>query len=77
MGSMARVGVWLDEQVHKLAKEAAQLRGISLAEFVRRAVRSSLPTTGECRWMRFAGMVETFDARSSRTIDAVIYGHKD
>ncbi len=28
------------------------------------------------RWMRYAGLVESGDARSSQTVDEVVYGSK-
>jgi hypothetical protein len=51
--------------------------GISVAEFVRRAVREALPPRGEGPWMKFAGFVETGDPRSSQSIDEIVYGQKD
>jgi len=43
--------------------------GISVAEFIRRAVRDKLPPAAEPPWMRYAGMVESGNPRSSRSID--------
>ena len=40
--------------------------GISVAEFVRRAVREALPSRGDVPWMKFAGFVETGNPRSDR-----------
>ena len=51
--------------------------GISIAEFIRRAVREQLPVRGEGAWMKYAGFVESGDPNSSRTIDEIVYGTKD
>jgi len=51
--------------------------GISIAEFVRRAIRRLLPPGGAPPWMRYAGFVESGDPRSSRSIDEAVYGSKD
>ena len=60
-------------------KEAADKLGISVAEFVRRAIRRELPVPveGQKPWMRYAGFVESGDPRSSDRVDEVIYGAKD
>jgi hypothetical protein len=73
---MIRTQVSLDEQEYLLAKKEAKTLGISVAEFVRRAVRQMLPMSKKPRWMRYAGMVETGDRRSSRAIDDIVYGQK-
>lgn len=74
---MIRTQVSLDKHEYSLAKQAAAALGISVAEFVRRAVRESLPARGQGPWMKFAGLVETGDPRSSRSIDDIVYGQKD
>jgi hypothetical protein len=51
--------------------------GISVAEFVRRAIRDQLPLPTNAPWMRYAGFVETGDPRSSESIDEIVYGTKD
>jgi hypothetical protein len=51
--------------------------GVSVAEFVRRAIREALPSDGQRPWMKFAGLVETGDARSSQSVDEIVYGQKD
>lgn len=48
-----------------------------MTEFVRRAIREALPVNGQATWMKFAGLVETGDAGSSRSIDELIYGQRD
>ena len=75
--NMIRTQVTLDEREYTLAKKEARALGISVAEFVRRAVREMLPPTGDGPWMRYAGFVESGDRRSSQSIDAVVYGTKD
>jgi hypothetical protein len=74
---MIRTQVSLEEHEYSLAKKQAKALGISVAEFVRRAVRESLPARGQGPWMKFAGMVESGDSRSSQSIDEVVYGQKD
>ena len=74
---MIRTQVSLDEHEYELAKAEAKSLGISVAEFVRRAVREALPFRGEGRWMKFAGLVETGNPRSSQSIDEIVYGQKD
>ena len=74
---MIRTQVSLDKHEYALARKEARSLGISVAEFVRRAVRDKLPPVGETPWMRYAGMVESGDPRSSQSIDDVVYGSKD
>ncbi len=74
---MIRTQVSLDKQEYILAKKEAKALGISVAEFVRRAVRDRLPAAGEAPWMRYAGMVESGDPHSSASIDEIVYGAKD
>jgi hypothetical protein len=73
---MIRIQVSLDDREHALAKKEAKSIGISVAEFIRRAVRHKLPASGKQPWMRYAGMVESGDPRSSQSIDEVAYGSK-
>jgi len=74
---MIRTQVSLDKQEYALAKKEARALGISVAELVRRAVRQMLPPPGEAPWMRYAGFVDSGDARSSHSIDDLVYGSKD
>ncbi|MDX2178310.1 MAG: CopG family transcriptional regulator [Bryobacteraceae bacterium] len=74
---MIRTQISLDPVEYDLAKREAAALGISLAEFVRRAVRETLPPKSGGAWMRYAGMVETGDPESSRSIDEIVYGTKD
>jgi len=75
--NMIRTQISLDEREYTLAKTEARSLGISVAEFVRRAVREALPSQGEGPWMKFAGLVETDNRRSSQSIDEIVYGQKD
>lgn len=75
--NMIRTQISLDEHEYSLAKKEAKALGISLAEFVRLAVRDSLPAREGKPWMRFAGLVESGDPRSSLSIDDLVYGQKD
>jgi len=74
---MIRTQVSLDKHEYTLAKKEAKALGISVAEFVRRAVRDKLPARGDAPWMRYAGMVESGDPNSSQSIDDIVYGTKD
>ena len=77
---MLRTQVSLDERDYRLAKKEAAGMGISVAEYVRRAIRNALPPPprrGQPPWMRYAGLVESGDAHSSQSIDEMVYGHKD
>jgi hypothetical protein len=78
--NMLRTQVSLEESDYRLAKKEAAGLGISVAEYVRRAIRQALPASprrSQPRWMRYAGLVESGNAQSSRSIDEVVYGHKD
>lgn len=74
---MIRTQVTLDEREYALAKKEARASGISVAEFVRRAIRRMLPPSGNPPWMRYAGLVESGDQHSSQRIDEIVYGSKD
>ena len=74
---MIRTQVSLDEREYVQAKSEARALGISVAEYVRRAIRETLPVAGAGAWMRYAGLVESGDARSSQSIDEIVYGTKD
>jgi hypothetical protein len=74
---MIRTQVSLDKREYELAKKEARAQGISVAELVRRAVRQALPPTGTGPWMRYAGLVESGDPRSSQSVDEIVYGAKD
>ena len=73
---MIRTQISLDEREYVAAKGAAAQLGISVAEFVRRAIREALPQSAEAPWMKFAGFVETGDAESSQSIDEIVYAQE-
>jgi hypothetical protein len=73
---MIRTQVSLSPAEYDAAKLEAKRLGISLAELLRRSLRSLLPVDESTPWMRYAGMVETGDPKSSQKIDDVVYGHK-
>lgn len=73
---MIRTQISLDEKEYRRAQRHAADLGISLAEFVRRAVREALPPSDK-PWMKFIGMIEGGDPHVSAHIDDVVYGTKD
>ena len=73
---MIRTQISLLEPEYEAAKAEAKRLGISLAELLRRSLRSVIPADESKPWMRYAGMVESGDPDSSRNIDDVIYGQK-
>lgn len=75
--TVIRTQISLTEEEYEAAKAEARRLGISLAELLRRSLRSILPVDASKPWMRYAGMVESGDPESSRHIDDVVYGHKD
>jgi hypothetical protein len=74
---MIRTQISLSEEEYEAAKHEAARLGISLAELLRRSLRSLLPVDESKPWMRYAGMVETGDPDSSRHVDDIVHGHKD
>jgi hypothetical protein len=77
---MLRTQVTLDEQDYELAKKEAAALGISVAEYVRRAIRNALPIPrprNQPAWMRYAGLVESGNPQSSQSIDGIVYGARD
>jgi hypothetical protein len=74
---MLRTQVSLDEHDYRIAKKEAAALGISVAEYVRRAIQTALPLPGTPPWMRYAGLVESGNPLSSQSIDEMIYGNKD
>lgn len=74
---MIRTQVSLDEKDYRLAKKSAKAQGISVAEYVRRAIRQTLSANRDPKpWMKYAGMVSG-DPNSSQTIDDVVYGEQE
>jgi hypothetical protein len=75
--NLIRTQISLEAEEYAAAKAEAKLLGISVAEFVRRALREALRPHGGPPWMRFAGFVDSGNPHSSRTIDEIVYGQKD
>jgi hypothetical protein len=73
---MIRTQISLSEAEYVAAKAEAARLGISLAELLRRSLRSILPADDRKPWMRYAGMVETGETDASQKIDQIIYGQK-
>ena len=74
---MVRTQISLTEEEYEAAKREAQRLGISLAELLRRSLRTMLPADDKKPWMRYAGMIESGDPQASQRIDEVVYGQKD
>ncbi len=74
---MIRTQISLSAEEYEAAKREARRLGISLAELLRRSLRTVLPFDESKPWMRYAGMVESGDPKSSRKIDQVIYGQEE
>ena len=74
---MIRTQISLEQHEYAAVKAEARSLGISVAEFVRRALREALPPVGTGPWMKFAGFVETGNPRSSQSVDEIVYGQKD
>jgi hypothetical protein len=74
---MIRTQVSLSRREYDAAKREARRLGISLAELLRRSLRSLVEVDESRPWMRYAGMVESGDRRSSQSIDDIVYGQKD
>jgi hypothetical protein len=73
---MIRTQISLSQDEYTDAKREARRLGISLAEFLRRSLRSTLPADSSAPWMRYAGMIESGDPNSSQRIDEIVYGQK-
>ncbi|HMO87285.1 MAG TPA: hypothetical protein PKC18_20430 [Lacipirellulaceae bacterium] len=73
---MIRTQVSLSPEEYAAAKAEAARLGISLAELLRRSLRSLLPVDSSAPWMRYAGMIESGDAHSSQRVDEVVYAEK-
>jgi hypothetical protein len=73
---MIRTQISLTKPEYEAAKREAARLGISLAELLRRSLRTMIPVDESRPWMRYAGMVESGDARSSQNLDDVVYGQK-
>jgi hypothetical protein len=73
---MIRTQISLSADEYQAAKSEAKRLGISLAELLRRSLRTALPVDESAPWMRYAGMLESGDPRSSERIDEIVYGQK-
>jgi hypothetical protein len=73
---MIRTQISLTKLEYEAAKREAARLGISLAELLRRSLRTMLPADESKPWMRHAGMVESGDRLSSQHLDDVVYGQK-
>jgi hypothetical protein len=73
---MIRTQVSLDPEDYRAAKEESRRLGVSVAEFVRRAVARSLGERPRTKrpWMRHAGIVSSGDADASSRVNEVVYG---
>ncbi|MGH9256288.1 MAG: CopG family transcriptional regulator [Vicinamibacterales bacterium] len=73
---MIRTQISLDERAYADAKAEASRQGVSLAEFLRRAVATSLAErqASERPWMRHAGAIASGDPQASVSVDQVVYG---
>ena len=74
---MIRTQISLSDHDYRSAKREAARLGISLAELLRRSLRTILPSSDAKPWMRHAGMIATGDRKASQKIDDVVYGQKD
>jgi hypothetical protein len=74
---MIRTQISLDPTEYSLAQKQAQAMGISVAEFVRRAIRDHLALPSHAPWMKYAGFVESRDPRSSESIDEIVSDAKN
>jgi len=72
---MIRTQISLDERAYQDAKREAARDGISLAEFLRRAVAAALSQRPVNRqpWMRHAGTLSSGDRHASLSVDEVVY----
>ena len=72
---MIRTQISLDERTYRGAKAEARRHGVSLAEYLRRALAAALaPAQADQPWMRYAGALASGDPEASRSVDAVVYG---
>jgi hypothetical protein len=74
---MIRTQISLSEIEYDAAKREARRLGISMAELLRRSLRTVLPADPGKPWMKYAGMIETGDSASSQKIDDIVYGAKN
>lgn len=73
---MIRTQISLSRAEYEAAKSEAARLGISLAELLRRSLRTVIPVDESRPWMRYVGMVQSGDRDSSKHVDDVVYGSK-
>lgn len=73
---MIRTQISLSRAEYEAAKSEAARLGISLAELLRRSLRTVIPVDESRPWMRYVGMVESGDRDSGKHVDDVVYGSK-
>lgn len=76
---MIRTQISLTAKDYTEAKAESRRQGISLAEFMRRALVTALAPRRkkewrEKPWLRWAGAFNSGDPKASRTVDEVVYG---
>jgi hypothetical protein len=71
-----RTQISLDEDAYRDAKAEAKRQGVSLAEYLRRAVAAALTSRRSVAkpWMRHAGTLSSGDPGASQSVDDVVYG---
>lgn len=74
---MIRTQISLSSFEYRLIKKEAKRSGLSIAELLRRSIRSILPADAKKPWMQYAGLVASGNPHSSAQIDDIVYGHKD
>ena len=74
---MVRTQISLTNEEYLAAKAEARRLGISLAELLRRSLRTMLPVDEARPWMHYAGSIKSGDASASQSIDELVYGRKD
>jgi hypothetical protein len=65
--------MWVDGGSSSVKKKSAPKGKIDGRGTVGRA----LPASGKAPWMRYAGLVESGNPRSSQTFDEIVYGTKN
>jgi hypothetical protein len=68
-----RIRVTLTRTEHDLARARASAKGVSLAEFMRQAIRAQLPPRSKGAWMQYAGFVESGNPHASQSVDDMVY----
>ena len=67
----------LEESEFELVEARASALGISVDEFIRRAVREMLPAREEGLWIQHSGFAESGNPHASQTVDDFVYGSAD